>query len=166
MKKLDPVHYEMVDLNNPNRILKALEISLMTGKPYSSFLTRKKKERFFDILKIGLNRERTELYNIINSRVDKMMERGLLNEAQSLYEYRNLNALNTVGYKELFDYIKGKNTIEEAVELIKRNSRRYAKRQLTWMAKDKNIHWFHPDDYFRILDLIEKHTCIRSKISS
>ncbi len=161
LKKLDPVHYERVDLKNPKRMLKAVEISLMTGKPYSSYLTSRKKERFFNVFKIGLNRERKELYKIINYRVDKMMKQGLLKEAETLYEYRHLNALNTVGYKELFDYIEGSITLEKAVELIKRNSRRYAKRQLTWMAKDKEIQWFHPDDYLRISDLIETRTGIK-----
>jgi tRNA dimethylallyltransferase len=160
LKKLDPAHYDVVDLKNPNRILKALEISLLTGKPYSSFLTGNKKKRFFSVIKIGLNRERTELYNIINLRVNKMMEKGLLKEAENLFRYRHLNSLNTVGYKELFDYIEGKITLGRAVELIKRNSRHYAKRQLTWLARDKDITWFHAGDYDGILNFIKGHTGI------
>lgn len=162
LKKLDPAHYDVVDLKNPNRMLKALEISFITGKPYSSFLTGNKKKRFFSVIKIGLNRERTELYNIINSRVDKMMEKGLLNEAENLFRYRHLNALNTVGYKELFDYMEGKCTLGRAVELIKRNSRHYAKRQMTWLARDKEITWFHAGDYTGILKFIEERTGIES----
>ncbi len=160
LKKLDPEHYRVVDLKNPNRILKALEISLMTGKPYSSFLTGKKTERNFNIVKTGLNLARKELYEIINSRVDAMIEKGLLNEAEGLYPFRHLNALNTVGYKELFDYLDGHTTFDKAVELIKRNSRRYAKRQLTWLSKDKDIQWFHPDDMIKILDVIRNRTGI------
>ncbi len=163
LKKLDPDHYEVVDLRNPNRMLKALEISLMTGKPYSSFLKREKKERFFNIIKIGLTRERNELYNIINSRVDEMMDQGLLKEAGTLYPFRHLNALNTVGYKELFDYFEEKTSLNQAIELIKRNSRRYCKRQLTWLAKDKEIHWFNPDDQTLIFDFIENQTGMESK---
>ena len=160
LKKLDPEHYRVVDLKNPNRILKALEISLMTGKPYSSFLTGKITERNFDVVKIGLNLDRKKLYEIINSRVNTMIEEGLLNEAESLYPFRHLNALNTVGYKELFDYLDGHTTFDKAVELIKRNSRRYAKRQLTWLSKEKDIQWFHPDDLTNILDLIRNRTGI------
>ncbi len=160
LKKLDPEHYRVVDLKNPNRILKAVEISLMTGKPYSSFLTGKKAERNFIVIKIGLNTDRKVLYEKINSRVDKMIEEGLLEEAKNLYPFRHLNALNTVGYKELFDYLDGKTTFDKAVELIKRNSRRYAKRQLTWLSKDEEIQWFHPDDLKSIIDLIRNRTGI------
>ncbi len=160
LKMLDPDHYEIVDLKNPNRMLKAIEISLMTGRPYSSFLTREKKERKFNIVKIGLNLERKELYDKINSRVDEMIEMGLPEEAKDLYRFRHLNALNTVGYKELFLYIEGKTSLGRAIELIKRNSRRYAKRQLTWLAKDKEITWFHPSDLQGIIKLIEKQTGI------
>jgi tRNA dimethylallyltransferase len=158
LKKLDPEHFEIVDLKNPNRILKALEISIMTGKPYSSFLTRKKKERDFGIIKIGLNRDRKELYELINSRVDEMIKKGLPGEAARLYRFRHLNALNTVGYKELFDRMDGKTSLDKAVELIKRNTRHYAKRQLTWLAKDNNINWFHPGEYNRIIDFIIEKT--------
>ena len=163
VKKLDPGYYGEADLKNPNRMLKALEISLMTGKPYSSFLTGKKKERPFRTVRIGLNRERKELYGIINSRVDEMMQRGLLDEVRGLYPFRHLNALNTVGYKELFDYLDNRIDLEKATELIKRNSRRYAKRQLTWLARDRDIRWFHPEDNSGILNFIEKQTGIKAK---
>ncbi len=146
LKKVDPDHYEKVDLKNPKRMLKAVEISLMTGKPYSSFLTSRIKKRYFKILKIGLNFDRQKLYDRINRRVDEMIEQGLPEEAELLFPFRHLNALNTVGYRELFDYMEGKTNFDKAVELIKRNSRRYAKRQLTWLAKDPEIKWFHPDD--------------------
>ena len=148
--QLDPEHFNIVDLNNPKRILKALEISLMTGKTYTSFLKRTRKERSFNTIKIGLNRDRKELYEIINKRVDEMISNGLVEEARDLFRYKNLNALNTVGYKEIFDYFEGEIILEKAIELIKRNSRRYAKRQLTWLAKDKDMIWFHPEEYNRM----------------
>jgi tRNA dimethylallyltransferase len=152
--RLDPEHYNKVDIHNPKRILKALEVCYLTGKPYSSFLTQPKKKRDFSILKIGLNMDRELLYERINLRVDRMMQDGLAEEARSLLPFRNLNALNTVGYKELFDYFNEKISLEKAVELIKRNSRHYAKRQLTWFARDKEIRWFSPDEKEQILHLI------------
>ncbi len=155
--RFDPLHYEKVDLNNPKRILKALEVCYITGKPYSSFLTQPKKERGFSILKIGLNMDRHELYQRINQRVDRMIQEGLEAEAKSLYAFRNLNALNTVGYKELFDYFDGTISREKAIELIKRNTRHYAKRQLTWFARDKEIRWFHPSENEGIIALIRSH---------
>jgi tRNA dimethylallyltransferase len=158
---LDPDHYEIVDQNNPKRMMKAIEISLITGRPYSSFLTGKRKKREFNIVKIGLNRERKELYKIINTRVDEMIGSGLQEEAGKLYPFRHLNALNTVGYKELFDYIEGKTSLDEAIALIKRNSRRYAKRQLTWLARDREINWFHPSEYNRILLFIKNKAQIQ-----
>lgn len=145
LKLLDPEHYVKVDLKNHKRIMRALEICETAGRPYSSFLSRKKKERNFSIIKIGLERTRDDLYNRIDQRVDNMVKTGLEKEARSLYEFRNLNALNSVGYRELFDFFDGKITMEKAIELIKRNSRRYAKRQITWWGKDKEIRWFHPD---------------------
>jgi len=156
LKILDPEHYNSIDLKNPQRILKALEVCLQTGKPYSSFLTQPKRDRPFKILKIGFNRPREELYNLINQRVDKMIEEGLLGEAQGLLAYRNHNALKTVGYREIFDYLDGKISLEQAVELIKRNSRHYAKRQLTWWARDPQINWFHPEDENEILEFVKK----------
>ena len=145
LKMLDPEHYAKVDLRNHKRIMKAIEVSLQTGKPYSSFLTAKEQKRPFEIVKIGLNRPREELFERINRRTTAMMEEGLLEEAQALYPYRHLNALNTVGYKELFAYLDGRHDLDTAVELIRRNTRRYAKRQLTWFARDKEMKWMHPD---------------------
>ncbi len=158
LKKLDPEHYRVVDLKNPNRMLKAIEISIMTGRPYSSFLTGKTKPRAFKTIKIGLTRDREELYEIINTRVDDMMKQGLLKEAKDLYPHRDLNALKTVGYRELFDYIEGKTNLERALELIKRNTRRYARRQLTWLGRYNDIFWFHPGDIKGIRDLIINKT--------
>ncbi len=154
LKLLDPVYYHEVDLQNPVRIIHALEICYLTGKPFSSQRTRTAKQRNFDIIKIGLNRDRTELYDRINSRVDEMMTTGLEKEARSLYPYRELNTLNTVGYRELFDYFDGNCSLGEAIEKIKANSRKYARKQLTWFRKDPDIHWFHPDQEAEILKLI------------
>ncbi|MDF1547752.1 MAG: tRNA (adenosine(37)-N6)-dimethylallyltransferase MiaA [Bacteroidales bacterium] len=144
LKKLDPEYYNVVDLRNPKRILKGLEICLMTGRTYTSFRTSIKKERDFKILKIGLTQVREKLYHIIDKRVDKMVESGLIDEAREFYASRHLNSLNTVGYKELFAYFDGEYNLEKAIELIKRNSRRYAKRQLSWFNRDKEIIWFEP----------------------
>lgn len=146
LKHLDPEYYAIADLKNPKRILKALEVCLMTGKTYTSFRTYKAKPRDFDMIKIGLDRERSELHRRINLRVDKMVEAGLIDEAKQLYPHKNLNALNTVGYKELFAHWDGQYNFDEAIRLIKRNSRRYARRQLTWFRKDEQMKWFHPDD--------------------
>jgi tRNA dimethylallyltransferase len=145
LKILDPVFYKQVDLQNHKRVIHALEICLMTGKPYSSLRTNKIKERPFRIIKIGLAREREELYERINLRVDTMMEQGFLQEARSLYPDRHLNALNTVGYKELFEYMDGACTLPEAVEKIKQNTRIYSRKQMTWFKRDREIAWFHPD---------------------
>ncbi|MBS1446387.1 MAG: tRNA (adenosine(37)-N6)-dimethylallyltransferase MiaA [Odoribacter sp.] len=155
LKKLDPVFYAQVDLNNAKRVLHAVEVCMMAGKPYSSLRTNQPKKREFDILKIGLNREKTELYDRIDKRVDIMLEEGLEGEARSLYPLRHLNPLNTVGYKEFFEYFDNKIDYEEAVRLIKRNSRRYAKKQLSWFRRDTDIHWFHPDDKENIFRWIE-----------
>ena len=156
LKILDPDYYDIVDRQNPRRVVHALEICTMTGKPYTSFRKREKRERPFCIIKIGLNRPREELYERINRRVDQMMAEGLLDEVQSLYPRRSLNALNTVGYKELFDYIDGRWPLEEAVERIKGNTRRYARKQLTWYKKDEQIRWFHPDDKETIINYISQ----------
>jgi tRNA dimethylallyltransferase len=158
LQVLDPEYYRMADLQNPKRLLKALEITIQTGKPYSSFLTGNKKERFFNILKIGLNRDRQELYNIINQRVEKMVDAGLVEEARKYHDYRDINALNTVGYKEIFQYLDGNITLERAKELIKRDTRRYAKRQITWFKRDKEIEWFHPCEFDQIYKYIKDHT--------
>ena len=154
LKRLDPKHYKTVDLNNHKRILKALEVSIQTGKPYSSFLTNKKKKRNFNIIKIGLNKDRDELHETINNRVDKMIEQGLINEAKSFYKSKGVNALKTVGYKELFDYFAGEIDLQTAIELIKRNTRRYARRQLTWFRKYEKIEWFEPSERNKIIEYI------------
>ena len=156
LRQRDPEYYEIVDKQNPRRVVHALEICVMTGKPYSSFRTQEKKVRPFRIIKIGLTRPREELYKRINRRVDKMMKDGLLDEAKEMYPKREVNALNTVGYKELFEYMKGKFTLHEAVERIKGNTRRYARKQLTWYKKDEQIRWFHPDDKDEIISYIEQ----------
>lgn len=154
LRQRDPEYYEIVDRQNPRRVVHALEICLMTGKTYTSFRKREKRQRPFNIIKIGLNRPREELYERINRRVDQMMADGLLEEAKALYPKRHLNALNTVGYKELFDYIDGRWPLEEAVERIKGNTRRYARKQLTWFKKDESIRWFHPDETETIIKYI------------
>jgi len=152
LKILDPDHYAKVDLKNHKRIMRALEICETSGQPYSSFLKKQKNQRAFGIIKIGLERTREDLYYRINSRVDAMIETGLENEVRNLVNFRHLNALNSVGYREFFDFFDGKISREKAIDLIKRNSRRYAKRQITWWAKDKDIKWFHPD---QVQDIIE-----------
>ena len=154
LKRRDPEYYEIVDKQNPRRVVHALEICTMTGQTYTSFRRREKRKRPFRIIKIGLNRPREELYAHINQRVDKMMTEGLLEEAKTMYPKRSLNALNTVGYKELFDYLDGRWPLEEAVERIKGNTRRYARKQLTWYKKDDQIRWFHPDEITTIIDYI------------
>ena len=154
LRQRDPEYYEIVDRQNPRRVVHALEICLMTGKTYTSFRNREERQRPFNIIKIGLNRPREELYERINRRVDQMMADGLLEEAKALYPKRHLNALNTVGYKELFDYIDGRWPLEEAVERIKGNTRRYARKQLTWFKKDESIRWFHPDETETIIKYI------------
>ena len=146
LKLLDPEYYKIVDRKNHKRVIHALEICYMTGKTYTSFRTRSKKERPFHILKIGLFRDREELYNRINRRVDMMMEQGLLEEARAVYPYRQLNSLNTVGYKELFNYFDGTWTLPFAIEKIKQNSRIYSRKQMTWFKRDPDITWFHPDE--------------------
>ncbi|MCR9182956.1 MAG: tRNA (adenosine(37)-N6)-dimethylallyltransferase MiaA [Flavobacteriaceae bacterium] len=146
LQQLDPGYYEVVDKNNAHRLIRALEVCIGSGKPYSSFLKKKSKKRDFNILKIGLKADRKLLYERINNRVDLMMEAGLLNEAKVLYDRRHLNALQTVGYKELFSFLNEEISLEKAIEEIKKNSRRYAKRQLTWMRKDTEIKWFEYDE--------------------
>ena len=158
LRLIDPEYYGKVDLKNPKRILRALEIYETTGKPYSVFLGRKSKKREFRIIRIGLRMDREELYARINSRVDEMISEGLEKEAAGLMEYRSKNALNTVGYKELFRYFDGEITRDKAIDLIKRNSRRYAKRQITWWAREKEIRWFHPDQKKDIISYIEEKT--------
>lgn len=156
LRVLDPEHYEIVDKKNPRRVVHALEICLMTGRTYTSFRTNEHKERPFNIIKIGLTRDREIIYERINRRVDIMMEQGFLDEARSVYPLRHLNALNTVGYKELFAYLDGTWSLDEAIERIKGNTRRYARKQLTWYKKDPLVTWFSPDDKKLILNHIIK----------
>jgi tRNA dimethylallyltransferase len=157
LKRVDPIHYAQVDLKNAKRILHALEICSMTGKAYSDFRTGQRKERNFNIIKIGLNRPRQELYDRINMRVDDMMEKGLLREAEQFYPFRHMNTLNTVGYKELYEYMAGNWTLDFAVNMIKQDSRRYAKRQLTWFNRDKEVLWFHPDELESKIELVTQN---------
>ena len=157
LRRLDPEHYDIVDRQNHRRVIHALEICYQTGRTYTSFRTQQKKERPFRIVKIGLNRDREELYNRINQRVDQMMEDGLLDEVKSLVNKRNTNALNTVGYKELFDYLDGRWSLDEAVERIKGNTRRYARKQLTWYKRDADMRWFHPDNIEEILNYLTQY---------
>ena len=157
LKELDPEYFAVVDKKNPNRVLRALEVCLMTGQTFTSLRNNQSKKRDFDILKIGLNRPRKELFEIIHHRVDKMIETGLIEEAEGLKEFKNLNSLNTVGYKEIFNYLDGEWTLDLAIEKIKTNTRRYAKRQLTWFKRDKEVCWYHPEDRKRIIELIENN---------
>lgn len=143
LKVLDPDFYNEVDLKNYKRVIHALEVCLMTGKPYSSFRTRTKKPRPFQVIKIGLRREREELYDRINRRVDEMMTNSLLNEARTFYPQRQLNSLNTVGYKELFKYLDGEWTLDFAIEKIKQNTRIYSRKQMTWFKRDEEINWLN-----------------------
>ncbi|MFW5773617.1 MAG: tRNA (adenosine(37)-N6)-dimethylallyltransferase MiaA [Tangfeifania sp.] len=158
LKKLDPKYYSEVDLKNPARIVHALEISLMTGKPYSSFRSNPQKQRPFSIHKITLDCDRQELHRRINQRVDKMVATGLEEEARRYYNQKHLNALNTVGYREFFAYFDGEISKEKAIELIKRNSRRYARKQLTWFRKDTATNWFGSNQTDEIISFIENKT--------
>ena len=151
LRVLDPEYYRIVDLKNPKRVIHALEICYMTGKTYTSFRTRTQKERPFHIVKVGLTREREELYQRINQRVDEMMKEGLLEEAKRVYPYKHLNSLNTVGYKEIFKYLDGEWELPFAIEKIKQNSRIYSRKQMTWFKRDPEITWFHPDQKEAIL---------------
>lgn len=152
--KLDPESFNKIDLDNPKRVQKALEISIITGKPYSSFLTSTEKKRFYSIRKIALDMDREELYERINSRVIGMIKNGLAEEAKSLYPHRKINALNTVGYKELFEHFDGKYSLEDAIVRIQSNTRNYARKQLTWFRKDENTKWFHPSEFAEIMNYI------------
>lgn len=155
LKLLDPEHWKIVDRNNPRRVVHALEICHMTGKTYTSFRQNAKKQRPFDIIKIGLNRDREELYNRINVRVLQMFDEGLVDEALAVYDKRGLNSLNTVGYKETFEYLDGLITIDQCIFNIQSNSRRYCRKQQTWFKRDKNIMWFHPDNIKEIINYID-----------
>ena len=158
LHELDPEHWKIVDRNNPRRVIHALEICIQTGKTYTSFRTNTIKDRPFNIIKIGLNRNRDELYSRINQRVLNMIEEGMIEEAQKVYPKRSLNSLNTVGYKELFEYLDGLTTLDEAIFKIQSNTRKYARKQLTWYKKDVAFQWFNPDNVEEILNYI--HTTI------
>ena len=154
LRKLDPEHWSIVDKQNPRRVVHALEICHQTGKTYTSFRTAEKKQRPFQIIKIGLNRDRSELYDRINQRVLQMMEEGLEEEARKVYPQRGLTSLRTVGYKEMFAYFDGEIDREEAIRQIQSHSREYMRKQLTWFKRDKEIKWFHPDDMEKIIDYL------------
>lgn len=155
LKLLDPEHWKIVDRNNPRRVVHALEICHMTSKTYTSFRLNAKKQRPFDIIKIGLNRDREELYSRINARVLQMFDEGLVDEALAVYDKRGNNSLNTVGYKETFEYLDGLITIDQCIFNIQSNSRRYCRKQQTWFKRDKNIMWFHPDNIKEIINYID-----------
>ena len=155
LKLLDPEYYSIVDLKNPKRVIHALEICYMTGKTYTSFRTGNRKQRPFDIIKVGLCRDREELYDRINKRVDIMINDGLVDEVKSVYRYKDLNSLNTVGYKEIIQYLEGNCTLEFAIEKIKQNSRIYSRKQMTWFKRDNEIKWFHPNCEDEIMEYIE-----------
>lgn len=154
LRLLDPDYYRIVDLKNPKRVIHALEICYMTGRTYTSFRTQQKKQRPFNIIKIGLTRDREELYDRINRRVDQMMEEGLLEEARDMYPHRALNSLNTVGYKEIFKYLDGEWELPFAIEKIKQNSRIYSRKQMTWFRRDEKIKWFHPEQEAEIMEYL------------
>jgi tRNA dimethylallyltransferase len=157
LARLDPDIYSAIDIHNPQRVTRALEACLSSGKPYSSLRKNFEKSRAFNIVKIGLTIDRNILYDRINRRVDRLMDAGLENEARTLYPFKDLNALKTVGYRELFDCLDGRTSLEQSVELIKRNTRRYAKRQITWFSRYPEIKWFHPDEFDKIVAEIKKH---------
>ena len=159
LRRLDPDFYEVVDRKNPARVVRALEVCISTGKTYSSLRSGVKRQRPFNIIKIAVNMDREVLYERIDLRVDKMVQAGLYDEALKVYPLRELNALQTVGYREWFDHFDGKISREEAIELIKRNSRRYAKRQLTWFRADKDFEWFEPSETEKILEYIDSKIC-------
>ena len=156
LRTLDPAHYAVMDRKNPQRVVRALEVSLQTGRPYSEFRTGERRKRSFEVIKIGVTMPREELYERINRRVGMMLDAGLEEEALRMLPHRELNALRTVGYREMFDYFDGKCTLAEAADMIRRNTRHYAKRQLTWFGRDKEIEWFRPDDLGAVIQWIDK----------
>ena len=155
LRRLDPVYAEEVDICNPARVMRALEVCITTGRPYSEQRSGSRAERPFNIVKIGTDMPREELYDRINRRVDMMVADGLIEEVRAMYPKRHLNALQTVGYREVFDHFDGKCSLEESIELIKRNSRRYAKRQMTWFRRDERVGWFSPKDVDKIVEFID-----------
>ncbi|RKQ49364.1 tRNA dimethylallyltransferase [Roseivirga pacifica] len=156
LKERDPTYYVQVDVQNPQRLIRALEVIESTGEPFSSFRRQQAADRPFEVLRIGLEMDREKLYERIDMRMDLMIAAGLFEEAERLYQYRSLNALQTVGYKEIFGYLDGEYDKEEAVRLLKRNSRRYAKRQLTWFRRNESVHWFSPNQVAEIKALISE----------
>ena len=158
LRLLDPEYYRKADLHNTQRIVHALEICYQTGHPYSSFLSQQTKQRPFRIIKIGLQRPREELFSRINQRALKMLENGFEQEARRVYPLRHLNSLNTVGYKEMFRYISGEWSLPQAIEKIQRNTRVYAKKQMTWFQRDADINWFRPDEEKEILDFVKQNS--------
>lgn len=158
LRLLDPEYYRKADLHNTQRIVHALEICYQTGRPYSSFLSQQTKQRPFRIIKIGLQRPREELFSRINQRALKMLENGFEQEARCVYPLRHLNSLNTVGYKEMFRYISGEWSLPQAIEKIQRNTRVYAKKQMTWFQRDADINWFRPDEEKEILDFVKQNS--------
>ncbi|MFN3404412.1 MAG: tRNA (adenosine(37)-N6)-dimethylallyltransferase MiaA [Cytophagaceae bacterium] len=158
LKVLDPEYYAQVDKNNPQRVIRALEVCLGTGKKYSGYRKSVKREKPYTNIKIALERDRTELFDRINRRVDEMMSSGLLEEVKTIFNLRHLPALQTVGYQELFDFLEGNCSLENAVEMIKQNTRKFAKRQMTWFKKDKEFTWFHPNQTNEIIEFIETET--------
>lgn len=160
LKGLDPEYWEIVDRNNPRRVVHALEICHMTGRTYTSFRTNSAKQRPFRIVKIGLNRPREEMYDRINKRVLQMVDEGLIDEALRVYPKRDLNALNTVGFKEMFDYLDGLITLDEAIRQIQSNTRRYMRKQITWFKKDETVRWFNPNEIESLIGYID--TCLKT----
>lgn len=154
LKQIDPDYFNIVDQKNPQRLMRAIEVYRGTGKPFSSFRKKKKVNRPFELIQIGLELPREVLYDRINARMDQMIDSGLFEEAEKLFPFRNLNALQTVGYSEIFGFLEGKYDREEAVRLLKRNSRRYAKRQLTWFRKNPELHWFSPNSLEKIKEFV------------
>lgn len=154
LKELDPEYYKIVDRKNQKRVMHGVEICLTTGKTFTSFRTNTVKQRPFEIIKIGITRDREELYERINRRVDQMMEEGLLDEARAVYAHREYNSLNTVGYKEMFKYLDGEWSLDFAIEKIKQNTRIYSRKQITWFKRDKSIRWFHPDQEIDIMNYL------------
>lgn len=157
LKQLDPVFYNEVDLNNAKRLSRAIEVCTLTNQPYSTLRKGIKKNRPFNIVKIGLERPREELFNRINLRVDQMIQQGLIDEVKEVEKYKHHNALKTVGYRELFDYLDNEYTLEDAIEKIKVNTRRYAKRQIAWFNREDDYQWFHPDEKNKIIEHINQH---------
>ena len=156
LRQLDPVHWEKVDRRNPRRVVHALEICIQTGRPYSSFLSEGSRTRPFRVVKIGLNVDRALLYERINQRTEQMLADGFSEEALRMIPYRHLNALNTVGYKEMFDYLDGLVTMEQTIDRIQSNTRRYARKQLTWYKRDEEMRWFDPVEVGTIIAYIDE----------